>query len=206
VAGPDDPSGLGAAGRAVAEGRLVYCADLLEDPTIDQIEGLRDMLERDSLRSTLSLPLMAGGEVLGALVLGDVTDHQYTERETTLLAGFGAQAGLALRSARLFAASEQRRQAAESLVELGRAISRSLDPTEVARQIVASVKELLAPSSASLYHWDPNSDGFTTLAAGIATMRRPPSSSPAAWARSAVPSRRAVPSSPPTSSPIRRSG
>jgi GAF domain-containing protein len=158
-------TGLGTVGRAVLEGRPVYCPDLLEDPTIDQIPGSRALFARDSLRSTLAIPLVASGETFGALLLADVTGRRYTEREIALLAGFGAQAGLALSAARSFGRSEHRRQTAESLVELGRAISRSLDPAEVARQIVASVKELLAPSSAALYQWDPGSGGFTALAA-----------------------------------------
>jgi GAF domain-containing protein/ActR/RegA family two-component response regulator len=156
--------GLGTAGRAVVEGRPVYVPDLLEEPTIDQIDGVRAWLDRDCLRSTLAIPLTAGGETFGALVLADVTGRRYTEREMALLAGFGAQAGLALHGARLFARSERRRQTAESLVELGRAISRSLDPAEVAQQIVTSVRKLLAPSSAALYQWHPDSDEFTPLA------------------------------------------
>jgi signal transduction histidine kinase/ActR/RegA family two-component response regulator len=157
-------TGLGTVGRAVVEGRPVYCADLMEDPSVDQIPGARALLARDSLRSTLAIPLVAGGETFGALLLADVTGRQYSEREITVLAGFGAQAGFALRSARLFGRSEQRRQAAESLVELGRAISRSLDPAEVAQQIITSVRRLLAPSSAALYQWHPDSDEFTPLA------------------------------------------
>ena len=157
--------GVGTTGRAVVEGRPVFVADLLEEPAIAHIDGARTLLAHDSLRSTLAIPLTAGGETFGALLLADVTGRVYTEQEMALLAGFAAQAGLALHGARLFARSEQRRQTAESLVELGRAISRSLDPAEVAQQIVASVRKLLAPSSAALYQRDPDSGEFTALAA-----------------------------------------
>jgi GAF domain-containing protein/ActR/RegA family two-component response regulator len=157
--------GVGTTGRAVVEGRPVFVADLIEEPTIAHIDGARTLLAHDSLRSTLAIPLTAGGETFGALLLADVTGRVYTEQEMALLAGFAAQAGLALHGARLFARSEQRRQTAESLVELGRAISRSLDPAEVAQQIVASVRKLLAPSSAALYQRDPDSGEFTALAA-----------------------------------------
>jgi signal transduction histidine kinase/DNA-binding response OmpR family regulator len=154
----------GAGGRAVREGRPVYCANLDEDPSIDQVEGAREYCARHNLGSMLAVPLVAAGDIVGALVLGDVPGRRYTERETTLIAAFGAQAGLALHNARLFAQSEQRRQAAESLAELGRAISRSLDPAEVARQIITSVCSLLVVPSAGLYRVDESGD-FHALAA-----------------------------------------
>jgi signal transduction histidine kinase/DNA-binding response OmpR family regulator len=139
----------GTPGRAVCEGRPVHGADPNED---------------GSLGSLLAVPLVAAGEIVGALALGDVAGRRYSERETALVAAFGAQAGLALHNARLFADSERRRQAAESLAALGGAISRSLDPAEVARQIISSVCSLLVVPSAGLYRVDESGD-FHALAA-----------------------------------------
>jgi signal transduction histidine kinase/DNA-binding response OmpR family regulator len=155
----------GTGGRAVREGRPVYCPDLRDDPSIDQIEGARAWCARENLGSMLAVPLLAAGDVVGSLVIGDVAGRRYSERERALIAAFGAQAGLALHNARLFAQSGWRGQAAESLVELGRTISRSLDPAEVGGQIITSVCALLAVPSARLYRLDPASGDFRALAA-----------------------------------------
>jgi signal transduction histidine kinase/DNA-binding response OmpR family regulator len=154
----------GSAGQAVREGRLVYWPDLLAVPSVVAIDATRAWLQTHGLRSTLAVPLIARGETLGALVLADVTGRVYSDRELELAAAFGAQAAVALDNARLFTASEHRRRTAESLVELGRLVSRSLDPVDVAEQAVDSVRTLLGVPSATLFQLDRASGNLTQVA------------------------------------------
>src|SRR5919106_447656 len=150
--------GEGSAGRAVTTGRLVYWPDILDEVPLDRMnEAARLLFETYNLRSALAVPLIARGESLGALVLADVQGRAYSDRELELVSTFGAQAALALQNARLFSASEQRRRAAESLVELGRVISHSLDPVDVAERTVSSMRELLGVPTAALFRLDPES-------------------------------------------------
>lgn len=154
----------GTAGRAVRERRPVYVADVLGAIAVDEVPGARAWFEANGLRSALAVPLVARGDVLGALVLADRPERAYPERELDLVSAFAAHAALALANARLFAASEQRRRAAESLLELGRMVSRSLEPRELTQQIVRSVRELLGVPFAILYQVQPDAGHLTRVA------------------------------------------
>ncbi len=153
----------GTAGQSVRERRIVYNPDFLAVVRAERMDEILAWCEANNVGSTLAVPLIARGEKLGALVLGDVAARAYSARELELVAAFGVQAALALDTARLFAASEQRRRMAERLVEIGRLVSRSLDPAEVAEQIVDSLRELLGVPAASLYRVDAETGGLTRI-------------------------------------------
>jgi signal transduction histidine kinase/DNA-binding response OmpR family regulator len=155
----------GSAGRAVTTGRIVYWPDIFaEVPSLRMNDVTQLLFETHSLRSALAVPLIAGGETLGALVVADVQGRTYSERELELMSTFGAQAALALHNARLFSDSEHRRRAAESLVELGRVISHSLDVVQVAEQTVARMRELLGVPTAAVFRLDPDTEHLVQIA------------------------------------------
>jgi signal transduction histidine kinase len=79
---------------------------------------------------------------------GDVTERKRAEAET----------------ARLLEETDRRRRAAESLAELGRVISRSLDPEEVAQQICDSIAKLLGTETAAVYRLEEASGDLVALA------------------------------------------
>ena len=87
------PAGVGAAGRAVAERRPVWSADLLADPRIPLADWLRERLEQEGLRSVAAAPLRKGAEVLGALGLLDER-RTYGEADLARLAAFAEEAAL----------------------------------------------------------------------------------------------------------------
>jgi len=60
--------------------------------------------------------------------------------------------------------SERRRQEAESLAEVGRVILRSVDPGEVGQRIVASLREMLGGTAATLYQVEPGSAALVAVA------------------------------------------
>jgi GAF domain-containing protein len=155
----------GSAGRAVRSAQVVYWPDIFAEVPADTMDEVaRTWLQTHQLRSALAVPLIARGETLGALVLADVKGRAYSERDVELAAVFGAQAALALQNARLFTATERRRREAESLLELGRLVSRSLDPAEVTAQIVTTVRALLSVPFAILYQLEPESGALTRVA------------------------------------------
>ncbi|MFQ5830107.1 MAG: GAF domain-containing protein, partial [Candidatus Methylomirabilia bacterium] len=61
--------------------------------------------------------------------------------------------------------AERRRRQAESLAEVGRLISESLDPEQVGQRIVDSVLSLLDAGAASLYRLEPESGDLVMLTA-----------------------------------------
>ncbi|HEV8640109.1 MAG TPA: response regulator [Methylomirabilota bacterium] len=109
--------GDGLAGRAAAERRPMWSADLFDDPQFTFPESaLAHVLEPDC-RAWACVPLVAQEEGLGALTLGDTTGRMFREDEMQLLAAFAGQAALALRNARLY---EEVRSSRERLHVLSR--------------------------------------------------------------------------------------
>ncbi len=139
----------------------VSTTDAGTDPRID-----RATFERFPHRSLLFVPMLNKFELMGGFLAVWWKDaHAFTPEELRLADGIGRQAALALQNARLFAETEQARRAAESLAELGRVVSRSLDPAEVGQRIADSIRALLGAKAASLYRLEPGSGALVALAA-----------------------------------------
>jgi diguanylate cyclase (GGDEF)-like protein len=89
------PIGLGAGGRAAAEGRLIAIEDYAADP-----HALTDFAA-DGIRAALAAPVREHGEVVGSLV---VATHQpgrtYSQVEREMLLAFAEHASLALTDAK----------------------------------------------------------------------------------------------------------
>src|SRR4029453_8376231 len=88
-------------------------------------------------------PVVAGDELLGVLTLNLKRGMLPQGDERMLLSSFAPQAGVAINNARLFAEAEARRRAAETLRDLGRAFSRALDVSIVARLLAGGVCTLV---------------------------------------------------------------
>ncbi|MBI4013342.1 MAG: GAF domain-containing protein [Candidatus Rokubacteria bacterium] len=158
------PAGAGIAGRAIARGGAVSTPDILAEPDLALPDWLPGRLRAERMGSVIAAPLRVRGKLLGVATLGDVAGRVFTDDERRLLAAFADQAAIAMDNARLFAESERRRKAAESLAEVGRLISQSLEPEEVAQRIADSVLALLSPQHAGLYRVEPDSIDLVLLA------------------------------------------
>jgi GAF domain-containing protein len=86
------PAGVGMAGRAVAEGRPVWTADLLAETRVPLAPWLRERLEAEGLHAVAAAPLTAGGPARGALGLLDGAGRAYDEEGLRRLGRFAAEA------------------------------------------------------------------------------------------------------------------
>lgn len=66
------------------------------------------ILTKEGIRSTVRLPLIAGGQVIGVLFLDDVASGRYTEHDLDLLVPLGEQLAIAIENARLHREMEQK--------------------------------------------------------------------------------------------------
>jgi len=107
--------GTGLTSRAVAEGRPIWSADMLNDPEIRLTEQMRDYQLRSGNRSMIAVPLRARDKIIGAIALSDQTGRMYSDSEVALVQTFADQAALALENARLY----------EEMVKLAADLSRS---------------------------------------------------------------------------------
>ena len=139
-------------GRVAATGEPIVTSDSAADPRL--LPQHRARRRNHQLGAQMAVPVRIGHRVLGALNVYRERGHRFDDDALALATNLAAQAGIAIENARLFEEAERRRRAAESFAEVGRVISQSLDPQEVAERIVESVRRLFDASVASLYRVD----------------------------------------------------
>ncbi len=106
-------------------------------------EAIDDWVQA-GLRSVLSVPLLAGDEVLGALGLFSLGVVRSFSAEAVVAAQAAARlAAVALQRARLFEEERQERQLSEALAEAAAVISRSLDPDQILDHILEQVARVV---------------------------------------------------------------
>jgi GAF domain-containing protein len=94
--------GEAAAGRAVAERKIIATPDILREPRVHMSLELRAQIERLRGAAVVSVPLVGHDRIVGALSLSDVTGREFTADELQALQLFADQAALALENARLY--------------------------------------------------------------------------------------------------------
>ena len=135
---------------AIAERRPVWSADLLNDPAFDLTPSTRAAVAAEGYRAVLSVPLLVGERVLGALVTYRDDVGPFSDRHVELMQAFARQAALALENSRLFEESERRRRESEVFAGVAQAITASLDLDTVLRRITDSAKELVGSDLAMI--------------------------------------------------------
>ncbi len=148
-------------GRVAATGEPIVTADSEADPRL-----LPEHRIRTSHRTgaQMSVPVRLGSRILGILNVFRERGHRFDENALALATNLAEQAGVAIEHARLYAETVRRQRAAESLADVSRVISQSLDPHEVAERMVTSVRVLLDSSFASLHRIEGPSGDLITLA------------------------------------------
>ncbi|MGH7312119.1 MAG: response regulator, partial [Candidatus Rokuibacteriota bacterium] len=112
--GPVLPRGASLLAVALEERCAVMSPDILEDPRVSYAAEVRQRIAASADRALLALPLVVGGNVIGALGVADRTGRDFTDEQVRLAQTFADQAALALASARFHVDTERRRRTAES--------------------------------------------------------------------------------------------
>ncbi|GIX49353.1 MAG: hypothetical protein KatS3mg131_3564 [Candidatus Tectimicrobiota bacterium] len=106
--------GEGVGGRAFQERRPVWSRDIQTDTTLTYAEATRSAVAAAAVRAVLAVPILIRAEVYGVLLVYFFTPHDFTSREVQLLSTLAGQAAIAIGNARLFAALQQAKEAAEA--------------------------------------------------------------------------------------------
>jgi GAF domain-containing protein len=157
--------GTGLASLALREGAPVATPDGLADGRVvfvpEAVAGIADAPDR----ALLAVPLSAGGRPRGVVCVGAETGRVFADDELRIVQAFADQAALALENARLYTDSERRRAESESLADVGRLVSQSLDPAEVGQRITDSLCQLVGARVAVMYSL-ASAHGDFVMAAG----------------------------------------
>lgn len=161
--GQEFPAQAGVSGLAVAERRPVWSSDLLGDPRIRLVHWARQLLLDEDHRAGVAAPLIARGEVLGTLFLGDRAGRVFTEDDLRVLSAFADHAAVALENARLHARALARVAQLSGLVEVSRAVTQTLDYRGVVRTVLEAAETLLPDSAGSLWEFLPDAGELRLL-------------------------------------------
>src|SRR5206468_884635 len=147
--------------EALTELRPVWSADLLNDPAFNLTPSTRAAVEAEGYRAVLSVPLLVGERVLGALVTYRDDVGPFSVRQVELMQAFAHQAALALENSRLYEESERRRRESEVFAGVAQAITSSLDLDTVLRRITDSARELVGSDLAMIGFREGDSEAVT---------------------------------------------
>jgi PAS domain S-box-containing protein len=154
--------GKGAGGQVLRTGRPFRTDNYAEDDRItkDYLESTR----ANGIIAQMVVPIRSEGGVEGLLYAERRTARAFTDRDEAILLQLADHAAIAILNARRFEEAERRKRAAESLSDVGRLVSQSLDPDVVGQRIVDSVRVLLAAERATLFRLSPDSGSLAVLA------------------------------------------
>jgi PAS domain S-box-containing protein len=140
----------------------------LPDMSVDDRVFPHDWLSAHGFTSLLGVPVIHDGALLAVLCLNGRRPFVLSAEDQDVLDAFVGQAAVAIRNARLFDETAARQRGAEALVELGRALSETLDPGVVGQRTAESVLALLGGQIAGLYRLEEATGALvSTAVAGV---------------------------------------
>ncbi|HSR19587.1 MAG TPA: GAF domain-containing protein, partial [Anaerolineales bacterium] len=112
-------------------------------------------------RSYLGVPITAGGEPIGVIsVQSTQQENAFTEDDARLLSTIAANAGAAIRAARLHAETRRRAQEMATLAEIGNEIAATRELEPVLERIAAHAKEIMRVRDIAILLRDPDGEAF----------------------------------------------
>ena len=135
-----------AAAEDIEAGRPHLTADLSAETHFP----FEQTLYQIGLRSLVTLPLLVGGEVFGALSLGSSRTDSFREDQLPVLRQVADVLALALENSFLFLAERERRELAKALEEATAALTATLDFDQVLDRILEQVSRVVPNDAANI--------------------------------------------------------
>ena len=110
--------------------------------------------QRHGFTSFVGMPIIQDGRLLGVLSLISVRPLRLGAEERELLDTLVGQAALAMRNARLFAATEEREREAGVLFDVTRRLGATLDIEEILGIVAEGTARAMASDAAGFFRWD----------------------------------------------------
>ncbi|MFM8368957.1 MAG: GAF domain-containing protein, partial [Chloroflexota bacterium] len=156
------PFGEGMTSRIIRDGQpLIFNRNIEE-----QSSALGIQRQGRKARSYLGVPIKAGRETIGVLsVQSTKREGVFDEDSLRLLATVAANAGAAIKTARLHAETQRRAREMATLAEVGRDISSSLEAATVLESIAKHAKDLLDGDLSALFLPEEGGNVFRAIVA-----------------------------------------
>lgn len=135
-----------------------FSLDAGQDPVFSRVLQHRQAVRLDEIapgdplyqdlaprtRSELALPLEMGGTILGVLDIRSEQPYAFNDEEVPLLQSLADQVAIAIQNTARYQGEQTRRQLAETLFEVGRVLSGTLNLQEVLELILSNLARLVA--------------------------------------------------------------
>jgi signal transduction histidine kinase/HAMP domain-containing protein len=143
--------GQGVSGMAVETGKPVTM-DIGNYP----YPKLIILMEKNGITSLVGIPLIAKGKVGGAMVLSNRKHRIFEKEDIDLLSSIGSQVGVAVENARLYSELKRHDETLETLFEIDRVVSQSLDLDEIFKEALAKTIQVTSSDAGAIYTLDEN--------------------------------------------------
>jgi len=130
--------------RVIANREPIVCADVQQEEGWENVPGV------PPIRGWIGAPLVARGEVVGALTVDNREAGAYTEADARVVASFADHASIAVANARLWQQIQRRLEEVAFLHKTGQAITASLDLDEILRTLMDSIRQHFRVEAASV--------------------------------------------------------
>jgi PAS domain S-box-containing protein len=145
----------GVIGRVVRTGRPALVIDVRQDPDYVDIAA--------TTRSELAVPIVYGGQTIGAINLESDQEAAFDEEDLRFLQRLADHTAVASSNARLFQERGRRITELAILNEIGRAVSSALDLTELLETIYQQVGRLFNTTDFYIAAYDEETGEWETL-------------------------------------------
>lgn len=136
----------------------IWIEDVQADPR------WQGVAEREYPRSWLGVPMLAGEDVIGILMLEHRQPDVYEEREAWLISTLASHASLAVQNARLHEEIQRQLTELTTLYEASATINANLDQDTVLRTVVEEMVEALGVDSCTILVWNSARQELRTAA------------------------------------------
>ena len=140
------PAHHGLSGRVIATGEVLRLDDFDSDQGMDAVH----FGHPEHVRSILAAPLRTATKVIGVLSAQSYQPGVYTPDDEPILSMLANQAAVAIENARLFQTEREQRELAETLREVGAALTATLDFDTVLDRLLELIARVVPYDSANV--------------------------------------------------------
>lgn len=130
-----------------------------EPVILNDLRSIQEFTSNNELipiQSYLGVPLMAGGEMVGALEAGQLSSGAFGQHDLNLLQLISGQAAVAIRNARLYEEEQKRRSELTGLANLNQVLGSVRDGQDVIARLVESIAPLFRVDILGFLLYDEN--------------------------------------------------
>lgn len=138
------------ADQVVHTGRPVVWERILEEPRVTEAA------RREGVRSGISAPLKAEGEVTGILVVATRNERRFSVEDREFLETVGGQLGIVIRNTVLYERAQARNRELAALLEIGRATAAADDLERLLSQTLDTLIRLTSADAAEVWLTGPD--------------------------------------------------